>query len=80
MPSTELFEAQSDDYKASVLRLPRASRIALEMLSGLSWYKYAENVISVDEFGKSGVPSDVIAAYGFTPAAVTAKVLAILGK
>jgi transketolase len=80
MPSTELFEAQSEDYKASVLRLPRASRIALEMLSGLSWYKYAENVISVDEFGKSGVPSDVIAAYGFTPAAVTAKVLAILGK
>jgi transketolase len=80
MPSTELFEAQNEDYKARVLHLPRASRIALEMLSGLSWFKYAENVISVDEFGKSGAPADVIAAYGFTPEAVLAKVLAILGK
>lgn len=80
MPSTELFDAGSEDYKAAILHLPRASRIAIEMLSGLSWFKYADNVISVDEFGKSGVPSAVIAAYGFTPDAVYARILKILGR
>ena len=38
MPSMELFEEQSDEYKNSVLPLSCRKRVAVEALSDFGWY------------------------------------------
>ena len=66
MPSMEIFEAQSEKYKSSVLSLPKAKRIAVEMLSTFGWYKYADTVMGIDTFGVSAPSKDAIAHFDFT--------------
>ena len=66
MPSWELFEKQSDEYKASIFNMPKSKRISIEMMSKFGWDQYADHHLSVDVFGKSAKASDVINAYGFT--------------
>merc|ERR1712228_980585 len=58
MPCMELYERQSDEYKASVL--PSGTKtIAMEAgVTGL-WYKYADKVVGVDRFGFSA-PGDIV--------------------
>ena len=41
MPAWDLFDAQSDEYKNSVLPKDVKKRFALEMGSSLGWHKYA---------------------------------------
>jgi transketolase len=69
MPSTELFDAQDEAYRESVL--PRAvhRRLAVEAGATLSWWRYvgAEGrVIGIDRFGASGKGAEVLAHFGFT--------------
>ena len=52
MPSMELFEKQSEEYKDSVLP-KEVKKLAIEMGSTLVWYKYADDVIGIDIFGAS---------------------------
>ncbi|MCQ2799502.1 MAG: transketolase [Bacilli bacterium] len=78
MPSVERFEALSKEEKDAIITLPKAKRVAIEMLSGLSWYKYADNVISQDEFGYSGPADLVMAECGFTAEKVAEKIAALL--
>ncbi len=55
MPSWELFEEQSQDYKASVIGQAK-QRLSIEAQSSLGWHKYVGSdgiVISVDSFGES---------------------------
>lgn len=65
MPSWELFEKQSQEYRDSVLYLPYEKRISLEMLSTFGWAKYAKNNIGLDTYGASGKSSQVIASCHF---------------
>ena len=65
MPSVELFEKQSNEYKAAIL--PKSvKRLAIEMGSTFGWYKYADDVIGIDTFGASAPAEKVIEEYGFT--------------
>ncbi|KJR41861.1 transketolase [Candidatus Magnetoovum chiemensis] len=69
MPSFEIFEKQSDEYKQSVLPCNIEKRISIEAGATLSWYKYTGLkgiTIGLDRFGLSA-PSDVLfETFGFT--------------
>ena len=68
MPSWELFEEQSEEYKNSVLSLPWEKRISVEMLSTFGWDRYAKHHMGMDCFGASAPTKDVIAKFDFTAA------------
>ena len=69
VPSTELFDAQSDDYKEAILPSSVRRRVAIEMAATQPWYKYVGldgAVIGIDKFGTSAPAATVIENYGFT--------------
>ncbi|WP_028043696.1 transketolase [Candidatus Stoquefichus massiliensis] len=69
MPSMELFDAQSAEYKESVLPMTMRKRLGVEMGTDFGWYKYIGldgKMISVNQFGASAPASTVIEKYGFT--------------
>ena len=66
MPSWELFEEQSEEYKQSVLLLRRKKRISVEMLSTFGWDRYAKHHMGIDTFGASAPAKDVIKKFDFT--------------
>ncbi|GGA92494.1 transketolase [Ornithinibacillus halotolerans] len=69
MPSWDLFDKQSDDYKESVLPSHLTKRLSIEMGSKLGWREYVGTqgaVMSIDTFGASAPGDEVIARYGFT--------------
>jgi transketolase len=74
VPSFDLFDEQSEEYKNSVLSLPREKRFGLEMASSYSFYKYADHVYGLNQFGKSAPAGQVLAALGFTPDQVASSI------
>ena len=69
MPSTDVFDAQDDAYKASVLPNTVTKRIAIEAGSKDYWYKYVGlqgRVIGMDQFGESAPGPVVFEHFGFT--------------
>lgn len=69
MPSMELFDSQSSEYKESVLPRAITKRVSVEMGSSFGWHKYVGldgKVIGIDTFGASGKASEVMAKFGFT--------------
>jgi transketolase len=79
MPSWDLFEAQTDDYRFSVLP-PGVPTLAVEAASSFGWSKWADDTVSIDRFGESA-PGDVaLARFGYTPENVAERALALLGK
>ena len=69
MPSWEVFEAQSCEYKESVLPKAVRKRLAVEALSPFGWHKYVGldgAVLAVDGFGASAPANELFKAYGFT--------------
>ena len=65
MPSRELFNKQSRDYRSEVLPEDKLI-IAVEMGSTLGWYEFADIVYGIDEFGRSGKGEEVQEYFGFT--------------
>lgn len=77
MPSTFLFEKQRQSYKESVL--PKNSKVlAIEMGRGDAWYKYADDVMSIETFGLSAPAEKVIEHFGFTVENVVKRVKQLL--
>lgn len=77
MPSVELFEEQSKEYKEELLPLNIRRRISLEMGNSALWYKYVGLdglAIGIDKFGASAPANKVIEEYGFTVEAVVEKI------
>lgn len=80
MPSWDMFEMQSEEYKKSVLPegLPK---VAVEAGVTLGWSRYAgseDNVIGINKFGASAPGGTVMKEYGFTAENVAAKVKSLL--
>ncbi len=76
MPSWDMFEMQSEEYKKSVLPegLPK---VAVEAGVTLGWSRYTgseDNVIGINKFGASAPGGTVMKEYGFTAENVAAKV------
>lgn len=68
-PSWELFEAQDETYRASVLLSQVKARLAVESGVGLGWERWtgcAGDIISIEKFGASAPAGKIFAAYGFT--------------
>ncbi|MEY8292437.1 transketolase [Carnobacteriaceae bacterium 52-44] len=69
MPSLELFELQSDEYKESVLPKGVTNRVVIEMGASFGWHRYVGTdgkIIGIDRFGESGKGEEVIEYLGFT--------------
>lgn len=69
MPSMELFEAQSEEYKEKVLPKNVTKRLAVEAGSSLGWYRYVGlngKVIAMESFGASGPANQLFEKFGFT--------------
>jgi transketolase len=82
MPSWELFELQSADYKRSVLPPDVTARLAVEAGVGMGWERYVGDrgaVIGIDRFGASAPGGEVLARYGFTDENVAEKALSLIG-
>ena len=76
MPSIELFERQSDEYKESVINTKNPVFV-LEASSSYSWYKYATNekhLFTIDTFGKSGSKNDLLKDFGFVASDIANKI------
>lgn len=77
MPSMELFDAQSSDYKEEILPSNITKRISLEALSSFGWHKYIGMkgmAISIDTFGASGKGAEVFERFGFTKENIRRKI------
>ncbi|WP_238918427.1 transketolase [Clostridium sp. YIM B02555] len=69
MPSFELFDAQDEAYKESVMPKAVRARLAVEALTSFGWHKYVGldgDVISLDTFGASGKAEVLFEQFGFT--------------
>jgi len=67
MPSWELFEAQDQDYKNSVLPENIKTRVAIEAGSTQGWHKYVDGngvVVGIDHFGASAPMKDLFTHFG----------------
>lgn len=81
MPSLELFDLQSDDYKESVLPKDIKNRVAIEMGATFGWHKYVGTdgaVIGIDRFGASGKGEEVVEHLGFTVENIVNEYLSLL--
>ena len=75
MPSWEIFDEQSAEYKASVLPA-NVPKLAVEAGSPLGWWKYVGldgDVIGLDRFGASAPGPKVLAELGFSAEHVAAR-------
>lgn len=79
MPSNFLFEKQNKVYQESVLP-KNVLTLAVEMGRGDAWYKYADEVMSIETFGASGPAGHVIEAFKFTVSDCVNKVKKMLAK
>ncbi len=81
MPSWELFEKQSDDYKESVLPASAKKRLVIEAGVAQGWEKYAGcegKIISIEKYGASAPYKTLFENYGFTVENVLAEADKIL--
>ena len=70
MPSFDLFEEQSDEYKESVLPSSVTGRVAIEQAAAFGWDRYTGlkgTIIAMHTFGASAPLSDLLKKFGFTP-------------
>ena len=69
IPSFEIFNAQDEEYKESVLPNNVRKRVAVEALTSFGWHQYVGldgRIISLDTFGASGNASALFKQFGFT--------------
>ncbi|MGH1647103.1 transketolase [Enterococcus sp. AZ048] len=69
LPSFDLFEAQDEAYKESVLPKAVKKRVAIEAASPFGWERYIGSegkMIGIDHFGASAPGDYVLEQFGFT--------------
>ena len=83
MPSWDLFEQQTQDYRNSVLPPDVLARVAIEQASTLGWERYvgsAGRVIGMKTFGSSAPLKELQKKFGFEPERVIEIVRELLGR
>ncbi len=69
MPSWELFEHQTDEYKESVLPSAVRARVAVEQAARFGWQRYTthnDQIIAMKTFGASAPLKELTKKFGFT--------------
>ncbi|MBN9658426.1 MAG: transketolase [Acidobacteria bacterium] len=83
MPSWEIFDHQSPEYRASVLPPKVTARIAIEQAATFGWERYvgqAGRVIGMRTFGASAPLQELQRKFGFEPRQVVAVARELLGR
>ncbi len=81
MPSWELFEQQSPEYKAVVLPPEMKARVAVEAGASQGWHRYvgvSGDVVAVDRFGASAPSRVLFEKFGITADRLAEKALALI--
>lgn len=78
MPSWELFDQQSQEYRDEVL--PPLPTLAIEAGVPQGWHRYADEVIGIERFGASAPYKVLWDKYGFTAENVAAIAKRVLGR
>lgn len=74
MPSQNIFDEQSAEYKESILPAAVTKRLAIEAGSSFGWAKYvglAGKTLTIDTWGASAPGNRIFEEYGFTVANAT---------
>lgn len=66
MPSQDIFIKQPREIQERILPKTCKNVVAIEMGASMSWYRFANKVYGIDEFGRSGKGKEVIRSFGFT--------------
>jgi transketolase len=83
MPSWQIFEQQTQEYRDSVIPPAIAARVCVEMASVFGWERYAGlkgAIIGMRSFGASGPIKDLLKHFGFTVEAVVDAAKKQVGK
>ena len=83
MPSQELFDSQTMEYRETVLPSAVTARLAVEAGTSQGWHKYVGDkggVIGIDKFGASAPGGILMNNYGFNVENVCKNALALLGR
>ncbi len=81
MPSTDVFDAQDEDYRESVLPSSVRKRVAVEAAQVDYWRKYVGldgKVVGMTSFGESAPGKVVMEHFGFTAENIAAEVSSLL--
>ena len=82
-PCLEWFEAQSEEYRASVLPPEVKARVSIEAGLSTGWRQYVGDAgiaIGIDHFGASADYQTLYSEFGITTAAVVSAAQKVLGK
>jgi transketolase len=82
MPSTDLFDAQSAEYRESILPKAVTKRLVVEAATIYGWHKYIGTEgdgVTIDRYGASAPGGVCLEKFGFTADNVYAKAKALLG-
>ena len=83
MPSWDIFENQTEEYRDSVLPPKVKARVAVEQASTFGWERYVGNegcVIGMKTFGASAPLKELQNKFGFEAEQVIAAARKLLGK
>ena len=83
MPSWELFKAQDEGYRESVLPKSMKKRVTVEAASPMGWAQWAGDegtIIGIDHYGASAPGAEIMKNFGFTAEYVTSAALRLLGR
>jgi transketolase len=83
MPSWDIFDGQSQEYRDLVLPPEVTARVAVEQASTFGWERYVGcrgRVIGMKTFGASAPLKELQRKFGFEPHGVVAAAKALLGK
>ena len=83
MPSWDIFEHQTQEYRDSVLPPDVTARVAVEEASTLGWERYvgrSGRIIGMKTFGASAPLKELQRKFGFEPERVTEIAKDLLGK
>jgi len=72
MPSWELFDHQSQEYRDSVLPPSVKARVSVEQASTMGWNRYATRNIGMTTFGASAPLKELQKKFGFHTDAIAA--------
>ena len=83
MPSWNLFDEQSSEYREKVFPKKIRKRLAVEAGSPVGWMKYTTDdgdVIGIEKFGESAPAEEIFKEYGFTVENVVKRARILLSK
>ena len=83
LPGWNLFAAQNDAYRESVLPKSVKKRVTVEAGASFGWREWAGDegiIIGIDRYGASARGEDCMTHFGFTPEHVTSAALRLVGR